>query len=287
MNFLAIDVETANPDMASICQIGFVIYNDGKLVEEWKTFLDPEDYFDINNVSIHGISESDVRKSPKFPDVYKFLKEKLEKYICICHTHFDWVSLNQVCNKYELSTIENKWLDTAKVSRRCWSEFAQKGYGLKNVCNKLGFTFKHHDALEDAKASAFILLTAMKEKNYTIDEWMLSVNRPITKPKSYSYENIKGNPDGDLYGEVMVFTGKLQIERKNAQRMAADIGCDVIKNVTKETTILVVGDRDIKFDNPKSNKHQKAEKYISNGLNIKILQESDFLALFELIEKTP
>ena len=34
MNFVAIDVETANPDMASICQVGLAKYVDGQLVEE-------------------------------------------------------------------------------------------------------------------------------------------------------------------------------------------------------------------------------------------------------------
>lgn len=66
MNFIAIDVETANADMASICQIGLVSHQDGVVVEEWSTYVDPEDYFDGVNVSIHGIDESVVRGAPSF-----------------------------------------------------------------------------------------------------------------------------------------------------------------------------------------------------------------------------
>jgi DNA polymerase III epsilon subunit-like protein len=40
MEFVAIDVETANPDMASICQIGLAWYRDGALTEEWKSYID-------------------------------------------------------------------------------------------------------------------------------------------------------------------------------------------------------------------------------------------------------
>lgn len=60
MNFVAIDVETANADMASICQIGLARYENGVLADEWKSYVDPQDYFDGINVSIHGIDESTV-----------------------------------------------------------------------------------------------------------------------------------------------------------------------------------------------------------------------------------
>lgn len=171
MNFLAIDVETANSDMASICQIGFVIYENGQAKKEWSSLLNPEDYFDPWNESIHNITERDITDSPTFPEVYNLLKQNLENYVCACHTHFDRVSIKQACEKYGLPLMEIQWLDTAKVARRCWNEFAYKGYGLANVCEKLGYSFNHHDALEDAKASAYILLSAIKEKGNTIDDF--------------------------------------------------------------------------------------------------------------------
>jgi hypothetical protein len=40
MEFVAIDVETANADMASICQIGIAEFKDGTLAEEWKTYVE-------------------------------------------------------------------------------------------------------------------------------------------------------------------------------------------------------------------------------------------------------
>ncbi len=67
MDFVALDVETANADMASICQIGAARYANGALIDEWKTYVDPQDYFDGMNVTIHGIHESTVAGAPTFP----------------------------------------------------------------------------------------------------------------------------------------------------------------------------------------------------------------------------
>jgi DNA polymerase-3 subunit epsilon len=78
MNFTAIDVETANANMASICQIGLAKYVSGHLAHEWKTYVDPEDYFDGMNVAIHGIDESTVEGAPTFPELNDTLRSYLE-----------------------------------------------------------------------------------------------------------------------------------------------------------------------------------------------------------------
>lgn len=67
MDFIAIDVETANPDLSSICQIGIVYFKGGIVKHSWQTLINPEDYFDAMNVSIHGIDEYAVKKAPIFP----------------------------------------------------------------------------------------------------------------------------------------------------------------------------------------------------------------------------
>lgn len=63
LTFNAIDVETANADRASICQIGVVHVREGAIAERWQTLINPEDWFDPWNISIHGIDESNVQDS--------------------------------------------------------------------------------------------------------------------------------------------------------------------------------------------------------------------------------
>jgi len=290
MNFVAIDVETANADMASLCQIGIVKCENGILCEEWKTYVDPEDYFDGINISIHGIDESVVQGAPKFPELTAQISSYLTGNIVVCHTHFDRVAMHQAAQRYKLSTPECTWLDSARVARRTWEQCAWKGYGLYNVCQIIGYDFKHHDALEDAKAAAQILLTAISESGIDVHGWIKRVRQPIDLASVCSGPNIRreGNPEGALFGEVLVFTGALEIPRREAADLAAAIGCQVASGLTKNTTMLVVGDQDIKklSGHKKSSKHRKAEELIEKkGLPIRILKESDFKELVKFAEE--
>ena len=283
MNFVAIDVETANADMASICQIGLAKFENGILSDEWKSFVDPEDYFDDINIAIHGIDENTVKGAPTFPELFNTLCSYLAGSVVICHTHFDRVAIRQAHQRYNIIAPECTWLDSAMVARRAWAECARKGYGLYNVCSMLGYGFNHHDALEDAKAAAHIFLSASKVTGLDIPNWLKRIRQPIYPTASSSDSTIKrnGNPEGALFGEVLVFTGALEMPRREAADLAATIGCQVESGVTIKTTMLVVGDQDIKklAGHEKSMKHRKAETLIAKGAQIRIMKESDFKAL--------
>lgn len=136
MEFVAIDVETANADMASICQIVLAMFKDGKLVDEWSSLVNPEDYFDPINVGIHGIKEQDITDAPSFPQIFAELCEYLSSSVCVSHTHFDRVSIGQAISKYSLKQLNAVWLDSARVACRTWDECAWRGYGLP-MCVKL------------------------------------------------------------------------------------------------------------------------------------------------------
>jgi DNA polymerase-3 subunit epsilon len=272
MDFVAIDVETANADLASICQIGLVGFQDGIVKQSWKTLVNPEDDFDGINVSIHGIDEQTVKGAPSFPKIFHVVKENLAGNVVASHTSFDRVAMARVIEKYELDQVECAWLDTAKVVRRAWPEISQRGYGLGKVASKLGIKFAHHDAEEDARAAGEILVRAIQKTGMTVNEWLDRVNRPINPL------TMKGDPEGPLFGEVVVFTGALSIPRGEAAQRAATAGCEVAPSVTSNTTLLVVGDQDVRklLGHEKSSKHRKAEELIARGQPIRILRESDF-----------
>jgi DNA polymerase III subunit epsilon len=280
MKFVAIDLETANPNMNSICQIGLAAFSDGKLIDEWSTLVDPEDYFDEMNISIHGIEPQMVKGHPTLPALAERLRAYLHGTVSVCHTHFDRVALTRGFIKYKLSPIDTAWLDSARVVRRTWKDLAWKGYGLSNVCSRIGYEFRHHDALEDAKAAGYVLLAALQESQLDLNEWTKRVNYPINPENASSGPAIHrdGNPEGDLYGETIVFTGALEITRSEAADLAASIGCCVAPNVSKKTTMLVVGDQDVArlAGHEKSTKHRKAEELVVAGHSIRIIRETDF-----------
>jgi DNA polymerase III subunit epsilon len=285
MDFVAIDVETANANMASICQVGIATFDKGVLADEWKTYVDPQDHFDGMNISIHGIDESLVAGSPTFGMLAHTILGALNGRVVVTHSAFDKVALYQAGTKCKASPLMCTWLDSACVARRAWKEFSRNGYGLANVCASIGYTFNHHDALEDAKAAGNILLAAIAHTGIDLDAWIARVRQPID-PNLEQRVARAGNPDGELYGEVLVFTGALMIPRREAAAFAASVGCEVDASVTKRTTLLVVGDQDVQrlAGHEKSSKHRKAEQFAAMGQPIRILRETDFRELVKLSE---
>ena len=196
------------------------------------------------------------------------------------HTAFDRVAFYRACEKAKLSICECRWLDTAKVVRRAWPKFSKSGYGLKNVAQEFGINYVPHDALEDARCAGEILLRAMAESGLGLDQWLDRVEHRPNAPNI----TLEGNPDGPLHGEVLVFTGALSLHRAEAAKLASEAGCEVAAGVNKRTTLLVVGDQDIRrlAGQEKSSKHRKAEELIKAGQKIRILTESDFARIVRL-----
>lgn len=280
-NFIAIDVETANADVASICQIGIVSFVNGVVADTWQSLLDPEDYFDSFNTEIHGIDEASVQGGPRFPDVAPTVRGLIQDRIVVSHMPFDRLALHRVLAKYQLAAINCTWLDSARVTRRAWPQFAVQGYGLASAADHCGISFRHHDAAEDARTAGLILLRAVVDTGLSVPEWLHRSHQPITPEESLARS---GNAEGPLAGEVLVFTGALVMTRHDAADLAAKAGCDVVESVTKQTTMLVVGDQDTRrlagFE--KSTKHRKAETLIAKGVPMRILSEDDFSALVGL-----
>jgi DNA polymerase III subunit epsilon len=280
VRFIAVDLETANPRMSSICQIGIVAFEDGKEVGAEVRLVDPQDYFDAYNVEVHGITEDDVQGAPRFSDLHQWLCRQTSGQIVACHTHFDRVALAQACGLHSLEPLPCNWLDTAKVARRAWAEFSQAGYGLANLALHFGINFEHHDALHDARTAGLILLKAIEETGFNVADWVEHCNRS-TSPGAGANIRREGDGDGPLFGELIVFTGALEMPRREAANIAHIAGAAVEPNVTKDMTLLVVGDQDIAklAGNEKSSKHRKAEQLIAKGQPIRILGEADFMSM--------
>jgi DNA polymerase-3 subunit epsilon len=283
MNYFALDVETANADYSSICQIGIAEFQNGQLISVWSSLINPESYFDPFNTYIHGISEEDVVNAPTFKKVYDELFNRLSGQITIHHMPFDKIAITRACLENDLEILEPKWLDSAKIARRTWEQFAYAGYSLANLAAFLNIDFKHHDALEDAIAAAKIVDFACEKSGLSISDWFHRTQQPIFVSYGGSVRiRLEGNSEGPFYGETIVFTGTLSLPRREVAKIASSMGCQVEDSVTKNTTILVVGTQDaFKLAGyEKSSKHRKAEDLKQRGIPIKILSEKDFIEMF-------
>lgn len=279
MDFIAIDVETANRYRHSICQIGIAKYKNGELVNQWVTYVNPEEPFEQINKQIHGISENTVRDAPTFEQIADQLSNILHNQVVVSHSNFDYSALSKAYARYDLVEPVYAWLDSVVIAKHTWREFANGGAKLKSVSSFLGYSFTHHDALEDAKAAANIILCAARETGQDIQTMLDGpVKKTAKKKKVNTAKFLEGNEQGILFGEVVVFTGDLGLPRHLVYEMASQAGCQVRPRITKKSTMLVVGDHDLNLlrGHKKSSKQRKAEEYIAKGQKIHIISETEF-----------
>lgn len=170
LTFTAIDVETANSDPASVCQVGIVTIRDGQIEECISEFVNPETEFSEVNVGIHGIDDSTVRGAATLPEIDDLLRRSLAGQVVVSHTQFDKNAVARALIKYGLPSIEATWLDSSLVARRAWPRKFRKKWNLALVARSLGIEFRHHDAAEDARAAAEIVLRSCHESGLGIGE---------------------------------------------------------------------------------------------------------------------
>ena len=175
--FNAIDVETANADPSSICQIGIVQVRAAKICKGLSVLVNPEVRFNSFNIGLHGISEDTVAHCKTLPQIYARLCDLLEGTIVISHTTFDRVALEGALRKYGLATIGAEWLDSSLIARRTWPRRYSRSWNLARIADDLGISFRHHDALEDARAAAEIVLRACQYMGMTISDWATQFKR--------------------------------------------------------------------------------------------------------------
>ena len=178
-DFAAIDLETANPDAWSICQIGVAQFANGRLDDEWMSYIDPVVRFNPDNVAVHGITAAAVKGWPKLKDVAEQLHELLDGRVVVSHSQFDRVALEQAFERLDLRRLGCSWLDSTMVARRAWQGFSKRGFGLENLCRILGYRYQRHDALGDAKAAGVVVLAAIEQTGIGLEGWLEQVELPI------------------------------------------------------------------------------------------------------------
>jgi DNA polymerase-3 subunit epsilon len=282
MRFVCVDLETANSRMSSICQIGLVMFDGGYEVDAISTLIDPQDYFDGMNIGIHGITADHVADAPTFPDLHGWITENLQGTVAVCHSPFDRVAIARACEYHGKPSIPSVWLDTVRVARRAWPQ-RTAGCSLPVLAQEFGIVFQHHDALEDARAAGHILLRAMRDTGLDLDAWLARVEGTVSGEPAHKNFRRPAGLEGPLLGEVAVFTGSLKVARSTAADTAQAAGAAVENAVTKRTTLLIVGDQDLSklAGKDKSDKHLKAEALKAKGQAIRIIAESDFMAIIE------
>jgi DNA polymerase-3 subunit epsilon len=249
---VAVDVETANTDLSSICAVAVVEFQDGRVRSKWDTFVDPQDVFSSQHVDLHGIDEAAVRGAPTWDRVSDELRGLLLDRAVVSHTLFDRTALLRASAQWQVDPPVDRhtctWLDSCAMARSAWPRLAN--HRLQSICELLSYPLRHHhDARDDAKAAGHVLFAAMNALGFESERLLeaLAVTRtdavPVTRRASVSSTSPKrdGVPDVPLAGEIVVFAGDLSLGPSVTADLAKAAGCSVADNVSGLTTMLVEG----------------------------------------------
>lgn len=319
LDFVSLDFETANESRSSACAIGLVEVTNGVSTRVMsRLFRPPAGFDDFSgwNIAIHGITPQMVADEPRFADLWPEVLDFIGDRPIVAHNaSFDLSVLRATLNASDLEWPELSYACTMVMSRAL---FDLTSHGLSYVAHKAGIPWneeKHHDALYDAQACANITLAMAKIKGQSdlfglLGCLSLTEGRLLaggwetcrsthhradsldqTRVKMSAREihvNIDAKRTHPLFGKHITFTGGLHsMSRTDAWFEVARIGAIPGESVTKQTNVIVVGQKEVSKFKPgetSSEKFRKAEKLRALGQDIEVIDERDFLAYIEPTE---
>lgn len=160
LEFVAVDVETANAFRGSVCQIGLVQVRGGCIVGEWESLLQPpvgHGWVDYDRGQIHGLTTRFLSTQPVFDVVWPQVLRRLEGQVLVAHNAaFDVAALREASAAGGFGTPEFDYICSLVLARR---HLELPAHTLDAVAAACGVRLDHHhDALTDARAAAQITL---------------------------------------------------------------------------------------------------------------------------------
>ena len=222
---------------------------------------------------------------------------------------FDMSVLRHALDGYGIQYPRLEYSCTYLIAKETWREWVC--FALPAIAYKLNLVFNHHDAMEDAKVCAEVVLVATKHLNASsFDELeeLTGVYRgqldgdhycPPYHPRergqrtgrsstTIRYKDLKPevdniDEDNPFYGRKVVFTGTLTcLRREDAAQIVVNHGGQCCGSVSKKTNYVVVGELDSRTfaaGKNKTTKLETADALAHNGHNIEIIGEDDFLRM--------
>ena len=149
--FSFVDVETTGTFGTSdrVLEIGIIRVENGQIVSELNTLIDPGVYIPPEITRITGITEKDIINAPTFPDISDKVEELLADSIFVAHNaRFDYSFIKHEFRRLGLR-FAPKTLDTVKLSRKLYPEMQK--HNLDALIKRLGINITNrHRAYDDA-----------------------------------------------------------------------------------------------------------------------------------------
>lgn len=164
LDFVALDVETANDGWGSICQVGVARFRDGLETESRAWLCTPPPglghFLDVN-IGIHGITPDDVADAPGFADILPDIVDFVGADVMVAHNaQFDSTALREAARAAGVQVPELRVACSLALARDASraGRIDVANHKLPTVVAAVGAPeFRHHDAAEDARAAGHII----------------------------------------------------------------------------------------------------------------------------------
>lgn len=300
--FALIHAENVNADMDSVCHLIIVPVIDGIRQQTQEFFLNPEAPF---YYVMSGIEKSDIEAFHKYQDHWPQIQDIIGRYdLCMSSAEGNaarslystltrlgldfkpirYCNAKAICRRtmnevsYSLNYLSYRFYndyigeDTPVAIAERWTDLALKG--LESVAEESLEAFLSTAMIQEGLLSPEEFTPSLCKRGYSKRK-----DRPEFDPSSIPVDT---QPDNDLYGMNVVFTGKMEsMKRDDARAAVVRIGGFAPERLTMDTDFLVVGVQDLRVVGEKglSGKMKTAAKYKEKGCDIEIIDEQDFLEM--------
>ena len=184
--YVVVDLEaTSTGSKAKIIQVGIVVIEDGEIVEQYATDVNPHEHLDSHIKELTGLTDKRLAKAPEFSQVAEKIFELVKDGIFVAHNvQFDANLLAEFLffEGYELRTPR---IDTVELAQVFYPQLEK--YNLGILCQELGIPLEQaHSALSDAQATAELFL-CMRQKMFGLPKGLLE--RLLSLSDSLVYES--------------------------------------------------------------------------------------------------
>lgn len=292
--YTVIDLETTglSPEYDEIIELAAVKVKDGQIVDRFQQLVKPENGISDFIAELTGITNEMVADAPSIAEALLAYLDFIGNDIVIGHNvTFDINFIYDNAARWLDRIFGNYYINTLSIARKLIPGLAH--YRLDDLRDYYGVSHESaHRALSDCEHTneiyqhMFKVIDAMPREEY-FNFWQRKSSKRYwhqkLDPKTIHSTVVPEDMDKDhpLYGKKIVFTGALEIPRKEAMQMVANVGGVNASGVTKATDYLVLGCNDYcpTIKDGKSSKQKRAEELILKGEGISIIDEKTFFDL--------
>lgn len=290
-DYTVIDLETTDFNFfyGDVIEVGALKVRNNSIIDQYSEFLKLDYKIPPHIIKITGITDKMLQNAREPLDVITDFFSFIGDDIIIAHNaNFDINFLYDLHIELGLPPLENNFVDTLRLSRRIHRGF--KNHKLDTLCQYYNVERNDHRSLSDCISTHQVYVNLY---NHVLDNNILletqktksgdSIERVQNINLSCILENLKEvDQENYFHNKNICFTGKMDyLTKYEASKLIEKLGAVPCGSVSAKTDLLVLGNLQYQQEvfGDKSSKHKKAESLISNGYDISILTEGDFLEI--------